>query len=144
MQWGLAQTHCVTVPLRITLFPMSYAAAPWCANSGSEKIETPIPRARHIKNLPFKSHLLFGGAKTRVFRLGPTTSFQTGRDSKGRIRPRQPTPIPTPVVNFGFVSPRLSGKPRANPPWVTLQSLLLVRSTDQRCRIEDERTINTV
>src|SRR5258708_27274278 len=64
MQWGLAQTHCVTVPLRVTLFPMSYAAAPWCANSGSEKIETPIPRATHIKNLPFKNHLLFGGTRS--------------------------------------------------------------------------------
>jgi hypothetical protein len=46
---------------------MSYAAAPWCANSGSEKIETPIPRAMHIKNLPFKRHLLFGGAQAASF-----------------------------------------------------------------------------
>src|SRR6266550_712240 len=68
MQWGLAQTHCVTVPLKVILFSMSYAALPWCANSGRETIKAPIPRARTIKNLPFKSHLLFGG--TRPASLG--------------------------------------------------------------------------
>src|ERR1700687_636360 len=89
-QWGLDQTHSVTVPLRVMLFSRSYAAPPWCASSGSEKIETPIPRARTIRNLPFKSHLLFGGAKARVFRLGPTATLRTGRDSKARIRHRWP------------------------------------------------------
>src|SRR5882762_8977930 len=89
MQCGLAQTHCVTVPLRVTLFPISYAALPWCANSGGEKIEIPIPRAKRIKNLPFKSHLLFGGAKACVFSLGPATFLRTGRDSKDSYRTSQ-------------------------------------------------------
>src|SRR5712691_4160523 len=72
MQWGLDQTHRVTVPLTVMLFPVSYAALPWCANSGRERIETPIPRATTIKNLPFKSHLLVG---------------ETGPTSLGWVRP---------------------------------------------------------
>src|SRR6266853_5477555 len=72
MQWGLDQTHRVTVPLTVMLFPVSYAALPWCANSGREGIETPIPRATTIKNLPFKSHLLVG---------------ETGPTSLGWVRP---------------------------------------------------------
>src|SRR5881628_2780766 len=80
MQWGKAQTHCVTVTLRVTLFPVSYAALPWCANSGSEKIETPMPRATHIKNLPFKAHLLRWGkwgkwGKGLRLYVEPTTLF---------------------------------------------------------------------
>src|ERR1700730_1787432 len=72
MQWGLDQTHRVTVPLTVMLFPVSYAALPWCARSGRERIETPIPRARTIRNLLFKSHLLFAG---------------TGPTSLGWVRP---------------------------------------------------------
>ena len=81
MQWGKAQTHCVTVPLRVTLFPVSYAALPWCANSGSEKIETPIPRATPIKNLPFKSHLLWWGQGLRLYVEPDYTSRRYYEDS---------------------------------------------------------------
>src|SRR5580700_526345 len=35
-QWGLAQNHSVTVAFRVSFFVVSYAAAPWCANSGIE------------------------------------------------------------------------------------------------------------
>src|ERR1700730_12658552 len=65
-QWGLAQYHCVTVPFRVMIFAVSYAALPWCASSGKEKIETPIPRATINRNPRFTSHLLFGGT-------GPTS-----------------------------------------------------------------------
>src|ERR1700680_4008330 len=72
MTWGLVQIHCVMVPLIVMFFPMSYAASPWCASSGSERIETPTPRARTIRNLPFRSHLLFGGTGPAFFGTGPT------------------------------------------------------------------------
>src|ERR1700730_14768260 len=82
-QWGLDQSQSVTVPLTVTFFPVSYAALPWCAKRGRVKIETLIPRAKTIQNLPFKSHLLFFGYRAYGFRLGPETSFQAGRDFRG-------------------------------------------------------------
>src|SRR5439155_23698847 len=56
-QWGLAQNHSVTVPLRVSLFPVSNAELPWCANDGTDTINTPRARARTVKNLTFTSDL---------------------------------------------------------------------------------------
>src|ERR1700726_3068505 len=40
-QWGLAQNHSVTLAFTVIFFVVSYAAAPWCANSGAETVKRP-------------------------------------------------------------------------------------------------------
>src|SRR6266436_6225585 len=59
MQWGLDQSQSVTVPLTVTFLSVSYAAAPWCATSREEKIETASPRQRMIRSLRFTTLLHF-------------------------------------------------------------------------------------
>src|SRR5712691_9144313 len=56
-QWGLAQNHSVTVPFIVILFPVSNAELPWCANSGTETIQTPTVRATTVRNLTFTDDL---------------------------------------------------------------------------------------
>src|SRR5216683_8328332 len=40
-QWGFAQNHSVTVAFTVIFFDVSYAAAPWCANTGTETVKRP-------------------------------------------------------------------------------------------------------
>jgi len=56
-QWGLAQNHSVTVPFRTSLFPVSNAELPWCANIGTDAITTPTARAQTVENLSFMDDL---------------------------------------------------------------------------------------
>src|ERR1700693_6377417 len=50
-QWGLAQNHSVTVPFKVTFFPASNAALPWCAASGTEAIRNPAATAKIASSL---------------------------------------------------------------------------------------------
>src|SRR5438445_324661 len=50
-QCGFAQTHSVTVPFRVTFFPTSNAALPWCANSGIDTIKAPTASAKTTEHL---------------------------------------------------------------------------------------------
>src|SRR5260370_13989550 len=57
-QCGLRQNHSVTVHFIVRFLSVSSAAVPWCANSGTETVNTPTASTKTIENLSFTSDLL--------------------------------------------------------------------------------------
>src|SRR5260370_10596107 len=127
MQWGLAHTHCVTVPLSVMVFVSSYTALPWCASSGSETIEIARTRIRAVRNLPFKRHLLHSRNNAWIFGLGSDDISP----NLTRCYHRWPTPVPLSLVSSAFVSPDIA--PRASRQFCGLE-----------CKIEGKRRINSM
>jgi len=53
----LDHIHPVTVPFIVSLFPLAYAAFPWCADSGADRLNPHAITAKNT-NLLFKGNLL--------------------------------------------------------------------------------------
>src|SRR6266404_3947391 len=50
-QWGLMNRNSTTFPLIVAGFDVSYAAAPWCANTGAEIISKPSATQKKLISL---------------------------------------------------------------------------------------------
>src|SRR5260221_6858360 len=69
MLWGLAHTNFVTVASFKTTILSSYAAAPWCANSGPQIVNAPTSKTTDISRSLFIWHL--AGSRSRFDRFDP-------------------------------------------------------------------------
>src|SRR5258708_4632202 len=71
-QWGLDQIQSVTTTFKVTFLSVSYAAAPWCANTGAEIARSP---RKIISSLFLMKSLQITASTARCFgatqRLGP-------------------------------------------------------------------------